>query len=100
LDTLNEQVASMHYPNLNREEIAQRGEELYQGRIRPQVETADNIGKIIAINITTGDYEIDDDLIVACHRLQAKQPNAIIWTERIGYDAVYAVGGTLVRTAQ
>ncbi|MEH2022534.1 hypothetical protein [Nostoc sp.] len=60
----------------------------------------DNIGKIIAINITTGDYEIDNDFIVACYRLQTKQPNAIIWTERIGYDAVYAVGGTLVRTAK
>ncbi|MBN3899763.1 MAG: hypothetical protein HWQ41_32195 [Nostoc sp. NOS(2021)] len=90
----------MPYPNLSREEIAQHGEELYQQSIRTQVETADNIGKIIAINITTGDYEIDDDFIVACHRLQAKQPNAIIWTERIGYDAVYAVGGTLVRTAK
>ncbi|WP_311775412.1 hypothetical protein [Nostoc sp. UCD120] len=95
-----EKVASMHYPNLSREEIAQRGEKLYQQSIHTRVETAGNIGKIIAINITTGDYEIDDDLIVACHRLQAKQPNAIIWTERIGYDAVFAVGGTLVRTAQ
>jgi len=32
--------------------------------------------------------------------LQAKQPDAAIWAERIGYDAVYAVGGSLVRTMQ
>jgi hypothetical protein len=84
----------------SKEEIAQRGGELYEKSIRTQVETAENIGKIISIDIETGDYEIDEDLIVACHRLQAKHRHAIIWTERIGYDAVYAVGGTLVRTAQ
>jgi hypothetical protein len=65
-----------------------------------QVEISENIGKIISIDIDTGDYEIDDDLVFACHRLQAKQPDALIWTERIGYDAVYAVGGTLVIIAQ
>ena len=30
-------------------------------------------------------------------RLQARHPQAQIWTERIGYDAVYAVGGSLRR---
>ena len=84
----------------SKEEIAKRGGEIYEKVIRVQVETAENIGRIISININTGDYEIDNDLLVACHRLQAKQPDAVIWTERIGYDAVYAVGGTLVRTAQ
>ncbi|MBW4618061.1 MAG: hypothetical protein KME17_01590 [Cyanosarcina radialis HA8281-LM2] len=85
---------------LNKEEIARRGGELYEKSIRTQVETPENIGKIISIDLETGDYEIDEDLIVACHRLQAKHHNAVIWTERIGYDAVFAVGGTLVRTAQ
>lgn len=90
----------MAHPQLSKEEIARQGGEFYEKSIRSQVETAENIGKIISINIDTGDYEIDDDLVVACHRLQAKQPDAVIWTERIGYDAVYAVGGTLVRIAK
>jgi hypothetical protein len=89
----------MNHPTLSREEISQRGKEIYQQHIRAQIETAENIGKIIAIDIDTGEYEIDKDLLAACHRLEAKQPNAVTWAERIGYDAVYAIGGTLVRTA-
>jgi hypothetical protein len=27
-----------------------------------------------------------------------QQPDAAIWMERIGFNAVYAVGGTIVRT--
>ncbi|MCY7275322.1 MAG: hypothetical protein LH702_16685 [Phormidesmis sp. CAN_BIN44] len=90
----------MPHPNLSSEEIAERGKELYQQRLRTQVETADNIGKIIAIDLTTGDYELDKDLLVACDRLKVKHPNTVTWVERVGYDAVYAIGGTLVRTAQ
>ncbi|MDF0556515.1 addiction module protein [Kamptonema sp. UHCC 0994] len=72
-----------------------RGKELYENVIRAQVETPENIGKIISINVETGEYEIGEDLVVTSGKLKAKQPNAIIWAERIGFDAVYAVGGTL-----
>jgi hypothetical protein len=88
----------MSHPRLSGEEITQRGQELYRDRIRPIVETTDNIGKMVSINVETGDYEIGEDLILTTRRLQAKQPDAAIWTERIGFNAVYAVGGTLIRT--
>ncbi len=90
----------MPYPKLSDEEIVRRGKELYDNHIRAQVETAENIGKLISINVETGDYEIGDDLLITSRRLQAKQPDAAIWGERIGFDAVYAVGGSLVRTIQ
>lgn len=77
-----------------------RGKELYENVIRAQVERQENIGKIISINVETGEYEIGEDLVVTSSKLKAKQANAIIWGERIGFDAVYAVGGTLVRTAE
>ena len=89
----------MSYPDLSSKEIAQRGKELYKQRLRTQVETVDNIGKIIAIDLNSGDYEVDKDLIVACDRLKTKHPDTITWVARVGYDAVYAIGGTLVRTA-
>lgn len=88
----------MVYSQLNKEEIARRGEELYQKSIRSEVENPENIGKIIAVDLNTGEYEIDKDLLLACHRLQKKLPLAVTWVARIGYDAVYAVGGTLIRT--
>ena len=85
-------------PKLTDQEITCRGQELYEKFIRPKVEITENIGKLISINIETSDYEIGDDLLVTSRRLQAQQPDASIWAERIGYDAVYAVGGSLVRT--
>lgn len=90
----------MPHADFDSKEIAQRGKDLYQQRLRSQVETTDNIGKIIAIDLNTGDYEIDKDLLAAYNRLKAKQPNTVTWIERVGYDAVYAIGGTLVRTAE
>ncbi len=64
------------------------------------METEENIGKIISIDIETGEYEIDADPIVTGRRLQAKHPDAAIYGKRIGYNAVFAIGGTLIRIAQ
>jgi hypothetical protein len=90
----------MTRPRYSSEEIAQRGEQLYEQRIRSQVETDANIGKIIVIDIESGDYEIDDDLIRAGRRLQTRHPEATTWTKRVGYNAVFALGGTLTRTTR
>ncbi len=90
----------MSHPKLSDDEILQRGKELYETMIRPQVETPENLGKIVSINVETGEFAIGHDLLVTSRQLQAKQVDAAIWAERIGYDAVYAVGGTLVRTVQ
>ena len=92
-------IIFMSKPKLNDEEITQRGRKLYQNIIRPKVETPENIGKIISMNVETGEYEIDDDLLITTVRLRSKQADAALWTERIGFNAVYAVGGTLVRIA-
>jgi hypothetical protein len=81
------------------DEIQRRGQALYDERIRAIVETPENIGKLIAIDVETGDYEIADDGIAATRPLRAKNPDAILYGIRIGYNAVYAFGGTLRRTA-
>jgi hypothetical protein len=87
-------------PKLSDDEITQRGKEIYENSIRPQVEIPENIGKIISINVESGEYEIGDDLLTTSMQLRIKQADAALWTERIGFNAVYAVGGTLVRTVE
>jgi hypothetical protein len=89
----------MPHPRFSGEEIGRRGEEIYEQHLRALVETEENIGKIISIDIETGDYEIDDDLIVSGRRIQARHADAAMYAKRIGYDAVYAIGSSLVRTA-
>lgn len=81
----------------NREEIGRRGQEIYEQQLRAILETEENIGKIVSIDISSGDYEIADDLLVAGRRLQQRHPDALMYGKRIGYNAVYAVSGSLVR---
>lgn len=89
----------MSHPRFSSEEVVRRGEELYAQRIRDQVETESNIGKLVSIDIETGDYEIGtDDSLDAPHRLHARHPGAAVYTKRIGYNAVYTLGGVLERT--
>jgi hypothetical protein len=79
----------MPHPRFSGEEISRRGKELYQQRLRAQVKTPDNIGKLISIDLETGDYEIGDDKSLdAPRRLQAKHPGAALYTLRIGYNVV------------
>jgi len=79
------------------EGISRIGHEIYETRLRPQVETEENIGRLIFIDIHTGDYEIGDKLRATMKRLRERHPQAEIWTERIGYNTVYAVGGPVRR---
>jgi hypothetical protein len=83
---------------LSEEEIDRLGDTLYE-QLRSQVETEENLGKLISIDTQTGDYEIADDLLIAGKRLQARHPDAKMVGKRIGYNAVYTVGGMLTRTS-
>ena len=73
-------------------EISRRGKEWYE-KMRPIVETPENIGKQVTVNVQTGDYEIhgDRDAIAACHRLFAKQANAPLLGLRVGGKPVYSI---------
>ena len=52
-------------PHYSKEEFARRGDEIYEIQVRPQVEEG-NRGKIVAIDIETGDFEVDKSEIAAC----------------------------------
>ena len=90
----------MPHPRFSGEEIVRRGEDIYEQRLRASVEDDNNIGKVISIDIETGDYEIGTDPVSTGKRLMAKHPGAAIYGKRIGYNAAFALGGTLTRTAK
>ena len=79
-------------PSLSAEEIAQRGEALYEQGIRQQVEQG-NSGKVLVIAIDTGAYEIDDDHLAAVRRARARNPDALLYALRIGCPALGRIGG-------
>jgi hypothetical protein len=73
------------------EEHARRGNELYETQIRPIVETG-NHGKIVAIDIETGAFELADSTMAATARLLDRYPNAQIWRIRIGHEGFHRIG--------
>jgi hypothetical protein len=89
---------TVRQPRYDKEEFARRGDEIYESRIRPQVE-AGNHGKIVAIDLETGDFEVDASEIAACDRLEARHPEAQVWIVRIGSRYVRRFGGRTRRQA-
>ena len=83
----------------SKEELAGRGQELYESGIRQQVEVG-NEGKIVAIDIETGEFEVDDTVMGATDRLFERQPDAQPWTLRIGHRAVYHFGSRSLKQNQ
>lgn len=82
---------TVRQPRYSKEEFARRGNELYEREIRAQVE-ADNQGKIVAIDIETGAYEVAEDVLAASDLLLARYPDAQTWFVRVGARAVHRFG--------
>ena len=78
-------------PRYSKEEFARRGDEIYESVVRPQVE-AGNRGKIVAIDIETGAYEMGTNEITASASLEARYPDAQIWIVRVGSRYVRRFG--------
>lgn len=82
------------------EEVAIRAKEFYENGIRQNVEYGDNIGKMIVIDAETGEYGIDPTGVETALKLKQKNPNARLFTIRIGYDVAVSFGGAMERTAE
>jgi hypothetical protein len=82
------------------EEVAQRAKQFYENGIRQKVEYGDNIGKMIVIDAETGEYGIDTTGVETALKLKQKNPNARLFTIRIGYDVAVSFGGAMERTAK
>ena len=82
---------AVRQPRYSKEEFARRGDEIYESQVRQQVEES-NHGKIVAIDIETGAFEVADMPMVAVDRLYEREPNAQPWVIRIGHRAVFRFG--------
>ena len=87
----------MRQPRYSKEEHARRGDEIYERQVRPQVE-AGNQGKIVAIDVETGAFEVAEDTLTASQRLLTHYPEAQIWCVRIGHRGVHRFGRSPMET--
>ena len=83
----------MGHARFTKEEPGQRGRELYDRAIRPIVEDG-NRGKIVVMDVETGEWEMGDDNLELAHRMLAKRPGAALYAMRVGFPAVVKIGGS------
>ena len=71
-------------------DVAAKGKAIYE-EMREGLE-ATYSGKMLVIDVISGDYEIGDDDLTTTMRLFERRPNAITWGELVGYPAPYYLG--------
>ena len=81
------------------EEARILGDEIYERDIRRQVQDAHH-GKIVAIDVDSGDYAIGDTVSAASKRLRKRLPDADVWSVRVGYRTLRNFGGRPLRRAE
>ncbi len=75
-------------PRMNSKDVARLGTELYARVVKPHLRPEDD-GKFVALDVLTGEYEMDADDNTAIDRLLARVPGAEGWLECVGQPAAY-----------
>ena len=76
----------------SKEEFARRGDALVESRVRPKLNATD-ADKFVAIDIETGEYELDKNEMKAADRLRKRIPDAQIWLVHVTRGYLHRFGG-------
>jgi len=76
---------------LSGDEVEKRGHELFESVILPQLPSSAE-DQYCAIDVETGEYELNNDDYQATQTLLKRSPRAQIWMERVGQPAAYRIG--------
>ncbi|HWE40336.1 MAG TPA: hypothetical protein VG406_27540 [Isosphaeraceae bacterium] len=72
------------------EQLARLGADVFERQVRPLLRPEDD-GKFVAVDVRTGDFEINEDDYTAVKRLRTRRPEAQVWLERAGQPAAYQI---------
>jgi hypothetical protein len=78
-------------PRHSKEEFARRGRQIYDRVVRPALRPED-AGKFVAIDIESGEYEMDVDDRAAVNRLWTRLGDPQPWLMRVGEPGAYRLG--------
>ena len=78
-------------PRHTLEELDRLGSEIFDRRVKPTLRPEDH-GKFVAIDVDTGEYEMDEDDYKAVMRLLDRIPAADSWLICAGYPTTYRIG--------
>lgn len=82
---------TMPHARMSSDEIAERGQALFERDIRSTVEAKD-CGKFLVLDVESGAYEIDRDELVALERMRSRKPEGALYVLRIGHPTAYHLG--------
>jgi hypothetical protein len=77
-------------------EFARRGDALVESKVRPNITAADE-NKFVAIDIETGEYELDKDEMKATDRLRKRVADPQIWLVHVTSGYLHRFGGHALR---
>ena len=69
---------------------AEIGKAIYDDKIKDTL-GPEHKGKVVVIDIKSGDYEIGDDDMEATERLLERRTDADTWAKRVGCPALYEI---------
>ena len=75
------------------EDVVTAGSKIYEQKIRLLVEIPENIGKMLTLDVETGEYKIGTNSIEGAIELKQNRPMARLFTLRIGHDVGVSFGG-------
>ena len=76
-----------------RQARCQRGRCIYETKLRAALDTPENYGKVLTIEVDSEDYEVSARLAPAIDLLRARHPDKILYSMRIGEGASARVRG-------
>lgn len=77
-------------------EFARRGDALVASKVRPHLTAADE-DKFVAIDIESGEYELDTNEMKAADRLRKRIADPQIWLVHVSLGYLHRFGGHGVR---
>jgi len=81
--------------NKEQSERAERADEIFERKIRPQVDVNEESHKYVAIDLESEAFEVDANQSAAANRLLERYPEAQgrIWFRRVGSRFAHHFGG-------
>ncbi len=76
---------------LTPEEVVEHGKAIYDQSVRAEVEEG-NIGRLLMIDVTTGNWVLGEDRIEMARRLRERNPDAANFGMRVGYPTAEKIG--------
>lgn len=83
----------MQVSDVQSDAVSELGEKIYRERIKSRLAPSEK-GKIVVIDVLSREYAIDEDFITAANRLRERRPDAVSYAVRVGYKAVFHIGGS------